>query len=192
MVFGRTVDTIVQERIAGELYIHQNFKSSYIGENLIHKFPEYSSTTLTNFHSILRRYLKTGFKDLKRATPAFFATIDALKKKNVDIKIPTEQQRARAFSNHIRRNSKVPVKTFIDNKIQNITNNPSNEKISISKSTLEKLKANQFIYALKLEDKIQIFDSFDERKGYIKAYTQIDPSLSFQKIKLSVQYEDEN
>lgn len=188
MVFQKSsTSEQAQIDLATQLYKYQNFKSSVIPSKV--QSDTYQTSSIIAFHSLLRKYVHTGAKDLQRALPQFYTAIDELKAKCYSTLRPSEDEAARAFINHDHNNKSKKVKVT---KIE--ADLPKSDKIDdktvkISADTLEKIKANtrQTYVGLRNGDQIRLFSNKDEMSGYVKAYEDNNLQITFDKVKITIE-----
>ena len=173
--------------VAQQLYKHQNFKSSVIPQKVSSKF--YRDSSVVALHSMLRRYLATGVKDLTRTPEVFYTTVDNLRNTHCSILRPSLNEEARPYTGHPNRRKRSskkasPVKIITPAK----SFDPNSKKIEISEDTMEKIKSRNTYLALKLEDSFMTFNNMDELNGFLKACTQFGKNAEeFEKVKITVE-----
>lgn len=187
MAFGKkAVDVKYQVELAKELYRYQNFKSSVISNKV--KSEAYQGSSIVAFHSLLRKYLANGKKDLQRATEAFYNAIDEAKAAYTSILRPSDEEAARPYTEHNfggKGHKSSPVKIITPAKK---SYDPNSNKIEISQDTMEKIKSRNTYLALKLEDSFMTFNNTDEMNGFLKACTQFGKNAEdFEKVKITVE-----
>ena len=175
-----------QISVAQGLYKHQNFKSTVIADKV--KSSWYKGSSIVALHSILRRYLATGYKDTKRTTELFYETIDNLRNTHCSILRPSLDEEARPYTGcpgkGKRSKKSSPVKIITPAK----SFDPNSKKIEISEDTMEKIKSRNTYLALKLEDSFMTFNNMDELNGFLKACAQFGKNAEeFEKVKITVE-----
>lgn len=177
-----------QVEMAKKLYAYQNYRSKFIPQKVKSDF--YQKGTIVSYHALLRKYLKTGIKDLKRVSNAFYDAIDNAKATYAAILRPNKLEEAPNYSpkkSYKRRKSSAMKVTKAEPKKEY---NINSAKINISEDTLKYLKTNSsVIYGLQLDTNLKMFSSKEEREGYTMAYKEIDPSIEFKYVKLTVEEE---
>ena len=190
MAFGRKpADPQAQVDLAKQLYRFQNFKSSVIPQKV--ESDVYQSSSVVAFYSIMRRYLYTGHKDLQRALPIFFDTIDAQKEECVQLLRPSEKEQARPYTQHefvSKKSSKVKViKPGEPSKKEYDFNS---NKIDISPATMQAIKLNSsIIYGLKQGQNLTTFTPKEKRDGYLEACRDFEVAESLVKVKVTIEIE---
>lgn len=184
MAFGKQpMDTEVTVNLATQLYKYQNYKSSAAVKNI--DCSAYQDSSIIAFHSLLRKYITTGQKDLQRANDTFYNTIDSLREKHYTILRPSEQDQARPYTLHSRKTKSV-VKTSTDNSVKPVSKDP--QKLNISADTMEKVKQcmDKSVIGVQVEDSIKLFDNEDVMKGFISAFSYMENPPKFRKVKVTI------
>lgn len=174
--------------VAQQLYKHQNFKSSVIPNKVVSNF--YKDSSVVALHSMLRRYLATGVKDLTRTPEVFYTTVDNLRNTHCSILRPSLSEEARPYTGHPGRGKRSSKKASSVKIVSPAKKeyNPNSNKIEISNDTMEKLKSKNTYIALQLEDSFMTFSNDDEMNGFLKACVQFGkPSDEFKKVKITVE-----
>ena len=188
MVFQKSsTSEQAQIDLATQLYKYQNFKSSVIASKV--QSDTYQTSSIIAFHSLLRKYVHTGKKDLQRALPQFYTAIDELKAKCYSTLRPSDDEAARAFINHDHSNKNKKVKvTKIEADLPK-SDKVDDKTVKISPETLEKIKANnkQTYVGLRNGDQIRLFSNKDEMNGYVKAYEDNNLQITFDKVKITIE-----
>lgn len=191
MRYSNPASPEVQQELAKKLYKYQNFKGSLMPEKI--NSDVYQGSSIVAFHSIMRRYLNTGVKDLQRALPEFYDEIDAQRSSCVVPLRPSEDEKARPYSCRPRKEkSNVRIVKQAYKAPETLSNSSSNSnKINISPDTLARIKFNNsIVYGLQVDSNLKMFESKDMREGYIQAYRDIDPTMEFKKVKLILEVEE--
>ena len=177
-----------QKRLAYDIYKYQNVCSSIL-TSYVHS-DVYQESSIIGMRAKLRAYLNTGRKDLQRLSQDFYTAIDEAKQRGVQIYQPQDHEMARDFKNIVRKKSSTKTKKWFQPSLVRSSEKESN-KLNISKETLDKIKSSQnAYYGLRLEQSLKIFNSLEERTGYIRAYNEIDPNMTFQKVRIEVREEN--
>jgi hypothetical protein len=174
-----------QIEVAQNLYKYQNFKSTSIPKRVHSNY--YKDSSVVALHSIMRRYLATGYRDEVRASALFYDTLDNLRNTHCSILRPSAEEEARPYSACPKKGkrSKASVKVITPAKKEF---NPKSNKIEISESTMERIKSRNTYIALKLEDSFMTFTNMDEMNGFLKACTQFGKNAEdFEKVKITVE-----
>lgn len=194
MGFQKVANVEMQKQAAYLLYKYQDFKGRCVPDKIRDLVKgAYNDRSLIAMHSLVRAYLSVGKMDLKRVTRDFYTQLDELKKQHLTPLTPKEQERARQFAEKPRKTVKNPVKIIKPaNKEPQIAKSNDSTKLEINPETLAKIKFNNsIIYGLQLDSNLKMFESKDIREGYIMAYKDIDPSMTFRKVKLVVEVEED-
>lgn len=182
MAKARTSSEIEQQvKLAVELYKHQNFRASAIKQRV--KSDVYQESSVIAFLSLLRKYVHTGEKDLKRACQEFYNTIDQLKQQHYSILRPSEEDEARPFAQHNygRRASKV-VKRVEKQPTQTSTCS----KININVDTLQKIKNANTFEGVQIDDCIKLFNNKDVMSGFLSAFSYMQNPPEYKKVKITI------
>lgn len=184
MAIGRkAADVKHQIKLAHELYKYQDFKSSVAATKV--KSDVYQPSTIIAFHSLLRKYLHTGVKDLRRANNEFYNMVDELKSQCFSVLRPSEQDAARPFTQHEWQQKNSRVNTTKDETVKQI-NNKTSEKINICNDTLTKIKNTNTIVGVQVKDSIKLFENEDVMKGFISAFSYMDNPPEYKKVKVTI------
>lgn len=191
MAFGKKpADEKEQVNIATQLYRYQNYKGTCLEGKVSSDI--YQMSSIVAFHSLLRKYIATGKKDLQRATDIFYNTIDTLKSQCYTILRPTESERARQYKEHDHSNTVRSKKSITKVVNPSVTKPMETNKINISNETLQAIKHNNsIIYALQINDKLKIFPSKERREGWIEGVVEMMDmdSNNFKRVKLTIEEE---
>lgn len=192
MRYSNPASPEVQQELAKQLYKYQNFRGSLTPQKI--KSDIYQESSIVAFHSIMRRYLNTGVKDLQRALPEFYDELDKQKSLCVVPLRPSEDEKARPYTCRPRKEKSNVRIVKPAHKASEISSNSSinnSNKINISSDTLARIKFNNsIVYGLQVDSNLKMFESKDMREGYIQAYRDIDPSMEFKKVKLILEVEE--
>lgn len=175
-------------RIAQQLYKYSNYKRTLIPQKVSSEY--YADGSLIALYSILRKYLATSEKDLKRAPNVFFDTIDSLAANHYAKFTPKKDEEAAPYSrqpNRGRPKSSKVKKIRTNEEVETTPSFNSNEKINISKETLQKIQDAKYYIGVKVNDAIKLFDNEDIMKGFISAFSYMENPPTYSKVKITIQ-----
>lgn len=182
MAFGKkAVDVSYQIQLAHDLYKYQNYKGSIIPSKV--KSDAYQTSSIIAFHSLLRKYVHTGKKDLQRATEEFYTTIDQLKAQCFSVLRPSDDEAARPYTEHNfggKNNCKVTKDVSVQTPVR------QENKINISQDTLSRIKSSNTVIGVQVNDSIKLFDNEDVMKGFISAFSYMENPPVFKKVKITI------
>lgn len=183
-MFGRKpVDLQAQIELAQQLYRYQNFRAVCL-ENKIQS-DNYQFSSIKAFHSLLRRYLATGEKDLQRATDTFYNTIDKLKETHCAILTPSQKDLAPVYKRKPKGVRKS--KSYVSKSIPvEVGSNTQTSKINLSQDTLNKIKKTDTVVGIKVNDCIKLFDNEDIMKGFVDAFSFMENPPVYKKVKVTI------
>ena len=182
-MFGRKpVDLQAQIELAQQLYRYQNFRAVCL-ENKIQS-DNYQFSSIKAFHSLLRRYLATGEKDLQRATDTFYNTIDKLKETHCAILTPSQKDLAPVYKRKPKSVRKS--KSYVSKSIPLESIDTQISKINLSQDTLNKIKKTDTVVGIKVNDCIKLFDNEDIMKGFVDAFSFMENPPVYKKVKVTI------
>ncbi len=192
MRYSNPASPEVQQELAKQLYKYQNFRGSLTPQKI--KSDIYQESSIVAFHSIMRRYLNTGVKDLQRALPEFYDELDKQKSLCVVPLRPSEDEKARPYTCRPRKeksNVRIVKPAYKAPETSSNSSINNSNKINISSDTLARIKFNNsIVYGLQVDSNLKMFESKDMREGYMQAYRDIDPTMEFKKVKLILEVEE--
>lgn len=185
MFKGKSVDAEALISVTEQLYKYQNYKGTIAAQKI--KTDRYMPTSVIALHSLLRRYLTTGEKDLKRTNPLFYQTIDELKQKCYTPLTPSLSEQAKVYTSKTRttKNKCKVIKTE-SNQINNLNNIQNNNKINISSETLDKIRKNESYIGVQIKDAIKLFNNEDTLSGFISAFSFMENPPQYKKVKVVI------